>query len=281
ARAQSFAKDAILEYRELLSVAFSLTQVLASLVQHDPKYSAVHSIFNSTAPALISAAPLSHISSLQLAPAGVVRDVYPWGGNEKLLGFDLMRDPQIAPSVLFAISNRNISLEGPVQSPFFGGGDGSDSSTSNGSSIQNDGGSASGSGGEHIPNVLIVRKAIHVPVTDRGDTFQRPDEPNSVCGSRCEYDNITGTKFWGLAAVIVRLDLLQVSMGGAMVPLPLRTLAAMGYRYKLLAPEWNYNRDGDGGGDGEGVRSQVVVESSKPLRSQSVHSDVELGPGAQ
>ncbi|OSM07037.1 PAS domain S-box protein [Magnetofaba australis] len=53
------------------------------------------------------------ISSLQLAPAGVVRHIVPLAGNEKAIGHDLLSDKNRNKEALSAIETRSMTLAGP------------------------------------------------------------------------------------------------------------------------------------------------------------------------
>ncbi len=53
------------------------------------------------------------ISSLQLAPDGVVSMVYPLRGNEAAIGHDLLNDPRRRAGAIAAIASRNLTLVGP------------------------------------------------------------------------------------------------------------------------------------------------------------------------
>lgn len=53
------------------------------------------------------------VVSLQLAPGGVVRHVYPLAGNEKVLGHDLFADPQRNHEALVARDTGRLTLAGP------------------------------------------------------------------------------------------------------------------------------------------------------------------------
>jgi signal transduction histidine kinase len=55
------------------------------------------------------------ISSLQLAPGGVVRHVYPRDGNAAVLGHDLLRDPQRRFQAHEAVRTRRLTLAGPFE----------------------------------------------------------------------------------------------------------------------------------------------------------------------
>ncbi|MAG36272.1 MAG: hypothetical protein CL878_08515, partial [Dehalococcoidia bacterium] len=53
------------------------------------------------------------ISSVQLAPNGVVTQIFPLAGNEAALGHDLLNDPQRRTEALAAIASRQLTLAGP------------------------------------------------------------------------------------------------------------------------------------------------------------------------
>jgi len=53
------------------------------------------------------------ISSLQLAPGGIIRKIYPLAGNEKAIGLNLLDDRQRRQEALLAISSGKLSLAGP------------------------------------------------------------------------------------------------------------------------------------------------------------------------
>ncbi|WP_306533959.1 ATP-binding protein [Geobacter sp.] len=55
------------------------------------------------------------ISALQLVPNGVITQVYPLAGNEKAVGFDILRDPARSFEALRAIESRRLSLDGPFE----------------------------------------------------------------------------------------------------------------------------------------------------------------------
>ena len=53
------------------------------------------------------------ISNLQLAPNGVVTQIYPLGGNEAAIGHDLLNDPRRRIEAQAAIESRKLTLAGP------------------------------------------------------------------------------------------------------------------------------------------------------------------------
>ena len=55
------------------------------------------------------------ISSLQLAPGGVITTIYPLAGNEKAVGHDLLNDPLRRTEALRAVESRQMALAGPFQ----------------------------------------------------------------------------------------------------------------------------------------------------------------------
>ncbi|MBT1077038.1 sensor histidine kinase [Geobacter grbiciae] len=55
------------------------------------------------------------IDALQLVPEGVITEVYPLAGNEKAVGFDILRDPVRSFEALRAIESRRLSLDGPFE----------------------------------------------------------------------------------------------------------------------------------------------------------------------
>ncbi|MFQ5993294.1 MAG: PAS domain S-box protein, partial [Nitrospiraceae bacterium] len=54
------------------------------------------------------------ISSLQLAPNGVVTQIYPVEGNQEAIGHDLLNDPRRRAEALKAIESRQLTLAGPL-----------------------------------------------------------------------------------------------------------------------------------------------------------------------
>jgi sensor domain CHASE-containing protein len=55
------------------------------------------------------------ISSLQLAPQGIVRQIYPLKGNEKAIGHNLLKDPARRTEALKTIESRELTLAGPFE----------------------------------------------------------------------------------------------------------------------------------------------------------------------
>jgi len=55
------------------------------------------------------------ISSLQLAPDGILRQIAPLAGNEKAIGLNLLKDAERSHEALMAIKARGLSLAGPFE----------------------------------------------------------------------------------------------------------------------------------------------------------------------
>lgn len=55
------------------------------------------------------------VKNLQLAPGGIVRQIYPLKGNEKAIGHNLLTDPKRRTEALRAIKTRELTLAGPVR----------------------------------------------------------------------------------------------------------------------------------------------------------------------
>lgn len=96
--------------QERLQTALVATHVLASMVRQSggnlPN-------FNESATDLLALFP--SVSALQLAPDGVIRDVYPLAGNEAALGHDLLADRQRNREAAAAITTRQLTLAGPFK----------------------------------------------------------------------------------------------------------------------------------------------------------------------
>lgn len=55
------------------------------------------------------------VSALQLAPDGVIRDVYPLAGNEAAVGHDLLADRKRNREAAVAVTTRQLTLAGPFK----------------------------------------------------------------------------------------------------------------------------------------------------------------------
>ncbi|KAG2497449.1 hypothetical protein HYH03_004604 [Edaphochlamys debaryana] len=198
-RASAIALDLASDFRQHLSVAISPVLSLAALVGHDPGYQFVTSIFATFVPEVAKQVPGNAIKSLQLAPFGVIRMVYPLKGNEAAMGFDLFNSSTEREGAIRTVADRRMTLVGPMV--FRQGGYG-----------------------------VRVRMPIFAPNTSANATFGGPDPLNPVCGAAC-YDAEAGASFWGFATALVDLNLLADASGAR-----LRELEQQGYRYEVVAP---------------------------------------------
>ncbi len=60
-------------------------------------------------------ASLGGLTNLQLAPGGIVRQIYPLAGNERAIGHNLLRDDNRRNEALLAIEQRKLTLAGPFE----------------------------------------------------------------------------------------------------------------------------------------------------------------------
>ena len=93
-----------------LSRSLSSTNILAHEINRND--GAIRE-FDSFAEEIINS--LGGISNLQLAPAGVVRQIYPLSGNEKAIGYDIIGDESNNSEALIAIKSRQLTLAGPFE----------------------------------------------------------------------------------------------------------------------------------------------------------------------
>ena len=102
------AQASIVERR--LALAFTSAQMLA----HDIEKSNGDSRnFQSYAKDI--RATIGGIHSLQLAPDGIIREIYPLAGNETALGLDIIKHPTLKEETLKAIQNKEMLIIGPIQ----------------------------------------------------------------------------------------------------------------------------------------------------------------------
>jgi sensor domain CHASE-containing protein len=94
--------------QERLQTALVSTYVLASVVKQSGGR-VQH--FDEIAAELIALFP--SVSALQLAPDGVIREIYPLEGNQQAIGHDLLGDKQRNREAAAAITLRQLSLAGP------------------------------------------------------------------------------------------------------------------------------------------------------------------------
>ena len=92
-----------------LEQAFAATGILAAIVRD---YGDIRN-FDSVAASIITSYSVGSVSTLQLAPNGVVTQIYPLDGHETAIGHDLLNDPNRRSAVLEAIKSRELVISGP------------------------------------------------------------------------------------------------------------------------------------------------------------------------
>jgi diguanylate cyclase (GGDEF)-like protein len=92
-----------------LSSAFTSAQILAFEVEHNDGDSRW---FEEYADTLIKS--IGGIESLQLAPDGIIEEIYPLEGNESAIGLDIVSMPQFREEAMLAIKHKRLFALGPV-----------------------------------------------------------------------------------------------------------------------------------------------------------------------
>jgi signal transduction histidine kinase/CheY-like chemotaxis protein len=105
--ASTVAEGAAHAVAQQVSVALSATYALAAMVvQHGEVRD-----FEGVAEEMLRV--YRGVSSLQLAPGGVIRRIHPLAGNEAALGHDLLADPARNAEARAAVDSRRLTLAGP------------------------------------------------------------------------------------------------------------------------------------------------------------------------
>lgn len=111
-RARAATRDFAYQHAQSLSQrlneAMGAAYVLASLVRRGSD--SVEN-FDTEASELMNKFPLARV--LELAPRGVVTQVFPLAGNEAIIGHDLLRDKERNREAHWALVNKRLSLAGP------------------------------------------------------------------------------------------------------------------------------------------------------------------------
>jgi signal transduction histidine kinase/ActR/RegA family two-component response regulator len=105
--ARHVAAGAAFALEQQVSRSLSATYSLAVLVHQDPRMADFERLAAGMLP--IHGA----VSSLQLAPGGVIRRIHPLAGNERAIGHDLFADPSRRPEALAAVESRRLTVAGP------------------------------------------------------------------------------------------------------------------------------------------------------------------------
>ncbi|GLI37243.1 CHASE domain-containing protein [Geobacter hydrogenophilus] len=103
------AANAAHSLKRQLSRSLSATSALAAILRQNGRIEN----FDALAAEIIKI--YGGISALQLVPDGVITQVYPLAGNEKAVGFDILKDPARSFEALRAIESRRLSLDGPFE----------------------------------------------------------------------------------------------------------------------------------------------------------------------
>ena len=182
--AEGFAENTAVGVEAQLRQLMAPLLALAVFVREQPSVPHVAARFDAVARALLEELPSAdaRLVSLQLAPQGVVRLMYPLQGNEAAIGLDQLRDPSRRAASLETIRSDRLTLQGPMllRQGYLG---------------------------------LIPRLPIFVPNTsDPGDTFGAADAAYD-CGAPC-YNAATGERFWGFASAIISFDAVARAPAG-------------------------------------------------------------------
>lgn len=108
--AQMIAQGYAQRIQERLQTALVSTHILGSMVK---QANGQLPNFEAAAGELLTLFP--SVSALQLAPDGVIRDIYPLGGNEAAIGHDLLADRKRNREAAMAITTRQLTLAGPFK----------------------------------------------------------------------------------------------------------------------------------------------------------------------
>ena len=103
----SRTQASVLERR--LSSAFTSAQILAYEVEQN---NGNGEWFPNYASKLIES--IGGIENLQLAPDGIISDIYPLEGNEAAIGFDIISTPKFKDEAMLSIKNHRMFVIGPV-----------------------------------------------------------------------------------------------------------------------------------------------------------------------
>ncbi|WP_051283793.1 PAS domain S-box protein [Desulforegula conservatrix] len=108
--AMSLAANKAYSIERELSSALSVTATLELFLKHDKNFLEE---FDEIAESLIKANVV--ISSIGLAPGGVISKMYPLAGNEKAIGHDLLNAPKRREESLLAIKTGKLTFAGPFE----------------------------------------------------------------------------------------------------------------------------------------------------------------------
>lgn len=104
------ARSQAAEIERSLTLSFTSTQILAHQIALDQDKV---SHFDSYASNIMQS--IQGIDSIQLAPNGVIKYIYPLAGNEAALGLDILKHPKYREAAELAIKEKRMIAVGPVK----------------------------------------------------------------------------------------------------------------------------------------------------------------------
>lgn len=111
---RAFARDLAMAHGQRMGLriqeAMGVAYMLASLL---PQENWKITNFDAIGAELLYLFPMA--SSVQLAPKGVVKQIYPLRGNEKAIGHDLLKDKSRSQEAFLALSSQKLALAGPFE----------------------------------------------------------------------------------------------------------------------------------------------------------------------
>ena len=103
------ANNVSLRLQESLTYSLAATKTLSFFIQQDGSIRN----FDSIAVQILNTA--TDIDALQLVPGGIIQHVFPLKGNEKVIGYDILKDPKRNKEAFKAIEKRELYFAGPFE----------------------------------------------------------------------------------------------------------------------------------------------------------------------
>jgi len=101
--------NARVRLQESLTYSLSATKIMSFFIQKDGSVTN----FDSIASEIMSAG--NDLDAVQIAPAGVISYMYPLKGNEKVIGYNILKDPLRNKEALMAIEKKQLYFAGPFE----------------------------------------------------------------------------------------------------------------------------------------------------------------------
>lgn len=108
-KAYEVANEATDKLQQSLAYSLSATKILSFFVDNNGTVSN----FDSIAKQIFASG--NEIDALQLVPGGVIQYVYPLQGNERVIGYDILKDPARNKEAYKAIEKRELYFAGPFE----------------------------------------------------------------------------------------------------------------------------------------------------------------------